>query len=423
MKAALVKKTASVKIKPSAAGLLVAHFDPLSGASGDMILGALIDAGAPIELIESQLRTLPLPPFELVNEETRRQGFRARRIEFKVPEQKTHRHLSEIERILEGGDLPDAVRHDSLKIFRRLADAEGRVHGIPASKVHFHEVGALDSILDIVGCVAAVHSLSIQKITFSDLHDGAGSVMTAHGELPIPVPAVLELTRGLPIVRVNVRAELLTPTGAAFLITLGHYQPTSTLRAEKIGVSAGSREIAERANLLRVTIGREKASSSSIWWQEDQVEVLETNLDDMSPEVLAEVSRRAFDLGALDVFIVPCLMKKGRPGHLLTVLSPPEIVHDLISLLLRETTTFGIRRRSSSRAILRRAHSEVPTQWGPVRIKIGDLGTAAPRIVPELDSCREISVRSGASLQDVFDEVREQIRQFEYDFPEQDDED
>lgn len=403
--------------KPAAVGPLVAHFDPLSGASGDMILGALIDAGAPVKEIESQLRTLPLPPFEFVNEETRRQGFRARRVEFKVPEQKTHRHLAEIERILEAGELPDAVRSDSLKIFRRLADAEARVHGIQAAQVHFHEVGALDAILDVVGCAAALHSLRIDKMTFSDLHDGIGSVMTAHGELPIPVPAVLELTRGMPIVRVNVRAELLTPTGAAFLTTLGHHQTTTTLRADRVGVSAGSREIPERANVLRVTIGREKASLSSLWWQEDEVEILETNLDDMSPEVLAEVSRRALDMGALDVFIVPCMMKKGRPGHLLTVLSPPELARELISLLLRETTTFGIRRRSSSRAILRRATSEVPTQWGPVRIKIGDLGTTAPRIVPELDSCREISERFGVSLHEVFEEVREQIRRFEYVFP------
>jgi uncharacterized protein (TIGR00299 family) protein len=395
----------------------VAHFDPLSGASGDMILGALIDAGAPAKEIESQLRSLPIPPFEFMNEETRRQGFRARRIEFKVPEQKKHRHLAEIERILEAGELTDAVRTDAIKIFRRLADAEARVHGIQPAQVHFHEVGALDSILDVVGCVVALHSLGVDKMTYSDLHDGIGSVMTAHGEIPVPVPAVLELTRGLPIVRVNVRAELLTPTGAAFLTTLGHHQMTTTLRADRVGVAAGSRDFPERANLLRVTIGREKASPSSVWWQEDQVEVLETNLDDMSPEVLAEVSRRAFDLGALDVFIVPCMMKKGRPGHLLTVLSSPEIVHELISLLLRETTTFGIRRRTSSRAILRRAASEVETQWGPVKVKIGDLGTSVLRIVPELDSCREISMRCQVSLQEVFEEVQEQIRHFEYVFP------
>jgi uncharacterized protein (TIGR00299 family) protein len=391
--------------KHTIAGPLVAHFDPLSGASGDMILGALIDAGAPAKEIESQLRSLPIPPFEFMNEETRRQGFRARRIEFKVPEQKKHRHLAEIERILEAGELTDAVRSDAIKIFRRLADAEARVHGIQPAQVHFHEVGALDSILDIVGCVVALHSLGVDKMTYSDLHDGIGSVMTAHGELPVPVPAVLELTRGLPIVRVNVRAELLTPTGAAFLTTLGHHQTTAVLRTDRVGVAAGSRDFPERANLLRVTIGREKAAPSSVWWQEDQVEVLETNLDDMSPEVLAEVSRRAFDLGALDVFIVPCMMKKGRPGHL------------LISLLLRETTTFGIRRRPSSRAILRRAASEVETQWGPVKVKIGDLGTSALRVVPELDSCREISVRCQVSLQEVFEEVQEQIRHFEYVFP------
>ena len=413
----VVKTMPNTNSKPPTAGLLVAHFDPLSGASGDMILGALIDAGAPVEVIERQLRTLPIPRFELVNEEVRRQGFRARRIEFKVPEQKKHRHLAEIERILEGGELPDAVHSDALKIFRRLADAEARVHGIQPGQVHFHEVGALDSILDIVGCVAALHSLSIDKMTYSDLHDGTGSVMTAHGELPIPVPAVLELARGIPIVRVNVHAELLTPTGAAFFTTLGHHQTITTLRADRLGVSAGTREIPERPNLLRVTIGREKATGSSTWWEEDHIEVLETNLDDMSPEVLAEVSRRAFELGALDVFIVPCTMKKGRPGHLLTVLAPPDLGQEMISLLLRETTTFGVRRRVSPRAILRRATSEVVTKWGPVKIKIGDLGTAAPRIAPELDSCREISERCRVSLQEVFEEVRERIRHFEYVFP------
>lgn len=412
----------------------IAHFDPVTGAAGDMILAALLDAGAPLDGIRSGLASLAVPDFRLDTEEVRVRGFRARRLALEIPDEKTHRHLPEIREILAGGALPAPVVERALAVFDRLADAEARSHGIDPAKVHFHEVGALDAILDIAGACLALHLLGVDRVTFSALRLGTGEVDSAHGRIPVPVPAVLELTKGFPVVRTTIEAELLTPTGAAILTTLG--QPAAegeVLIAESVGVGAGRRELAERPNLLRVTIadgtgpvsaagdaGRVTASAGAsagagegIPWETDEVVLLETNLDDMSGELLPAVLADALAAGALDAWLTPILMKKGRPAHTLSLLGSAADADRLAEFLLLNTTTFGIRRTAVPRTKLGRRSAELATPWGPVRVKIGDLGDHS-RVTPEYESCREIADRTGLPLLRVYREVEDLIRSSEW---------
>jgi uncharacterized protein (TIGR00299 family) protein len=391
-----------------------------------MILGALVDAGAPLDEIRRRLATLPVPAFRIEATEARVHGFRALRLTVETPHEHVHRHLSDIETMIAAArELPAATKDAATRVFRRLAEAEARVHGIDVARVHFHEVGALDSILDVVGSVLALELLGIGRVTFSTLHDGTGTAKTAHGEVPVPVPAVLELTRGLVLARVDVRAELLTPTGAALLTTLGTFDPTPSLRVDRVGVACGTRDNKERANILRVSIGVPAgaagspldASRNGAFWDEDEIVVLEANVDDMTPEVLAHALDRAMAAGALDAFVVPCFMKKGRPGHLVTILTRPELEEEATVLLLRETSTFGVRRRTERRSILRREAGTIETPWGTVRIKVGALGAGATRVTPEFESLRTIAERRGVPLQEVLDRVHQWIRSKESDGP------
>jgi uncharacterized protein (TIGR00299 family) protein len=388
----------------------VAHFDAPSGAAGDMIVAALVDAGASLDEIRRGIGTLPLPGIRLETEEVRVHGFRALRLRVDVPDQSRHRHLPEVKRILAAGSLPPQVLRNAERVFERLAEAEARVHGIPVENVHFHEVGALDAIADVAGACLALHLLGVDRVTFSALHVGGGEVESAHGRLPVPAPAVAELTRGVPIVRDDVAAELLTPTGAALLTTLGVPAGDEPFVAESFGAGAGRRDLADRANVLRVSVGRAEGTSPGPW-EADEVVVLETNVDDMSPEALPAVLDRALAAGALDAFLVPVLMKKGRPGHLLTVLVAAEKAAALADVVFRETSTFGIRRSTSPRWKLARRSGEIESPWGPVRVKIGELGSGRTRIVPEYESCRAISDRTGVPLQDVYREVEQRTRE------------
>jgi uncharacterized protein (TIGR00299 family) protein len=395
----------------------VAHFDPVTGASGDMILGALVDAGAPLEEIRETLRTLPLPEFRLEAAEIRHRGFRATRLTVEVPEEKDHRHLPDVQKVLAAGRLPEPVVAAALRVFQRLAEAEARSHGIDVENVHFHEVGAADAILDIAGSALALHRLEIDEVTFSPLRLGTGEVQSAHGTIPVPVPAVLELTRGVPTVRTDIPAEILTPTGAAILTTLGRPTPKDPLVIDRVGVSCGSRELSGRPNLLRVSIGvrdRSDGPNDQTPWETDEVVVLETNLDDMSPEILPAVVEDVLTAGALDAFLTPVLMKKGRPGHLLTVLVDEGAAAEIAALLFRETTTFGLRRSTRPRWKLPRENRELETPWGPLRVKVGDLGDGESRVTPEYESCRAIADRTGRPLLEIYRAVEEYIRSNEW---------
>ena len=384
----------------------VAHFDASSGAAGDMIVAALVDAGAPIEGIRGALGTLSLAALKVDVEEVRSGGFRALRLKVDVPDEHRHRSLGDVKSILRAGRLPLRAAQAAERVFERLADAEARCHGTSVEKVHFHEVGALDAVVDIVGAAMALHLLDVDEVTFSPLHVGGGEVHSAHGRLPVPPPAVLELTKGVPIVREDGLGELLTPTGAAILTTLGRPAPASPFTAESVGAGAGQRELQGRANILRVSVGRFAATRDlAAPWEADEVVVLETNLDDMSPEALPTVLERTLAAGALDAFLTPVLMKKGRPAHVLTVLAEPARAAELADVVFRETSTFGIRRTTCPRWKLARESREIASPWGPVRIKVGDLGSGRLRVAPEYESCREIADRTGVPLRDVYREI------------------
>lgn len=427
----------------------IAHFDPVTGASGDMILAALLDAGLPLDELRAGLASLPVPAFRLDTEEVTSGSLRARRLILEIPDQATHRHLPQVLAILRGGKLPAGVVANAERVFVRLAEAEARSHGIPLEKVHFHEVGALDAILDIAGACLGLHLLGVEEVRFSALRVGTGEVNTAHGKIPVPVPAVVELTRGLPIVRTDIAGEILTPTGAAILTTLGRpAEAGEAMVAEAVGVGAGTKELPGRPNVLRVTLGQTAAVggageggamgaagagaaagvgdgeaaaigvAASVFagapWNADEIEILETNLDDMSPEALPTVLERAMAAGAVDAFVTPILMKKGRPGQLLTVLAPPEKAVDVARVLFRETTTFGIRRRRSPRWTLARESCEIVSPWGPVRVKLGRLGDGTVRVAPEYESLREIADRTGTPLLEVYGRVEQLIRNTEW---------
>lgn len=384
----------------------VAHFDAPTGAAGDMIVAALVDAGAPIGEIRSALSTLQLPSLRIDVEEVRSRGFRALRFQVDVPDEHRHRGLGEIRSILRAGRLPGSATRDAERVFERLADAEARCHGIPVEQVHFHEVGALDAIVDVVGATVALHLLDVGEVTFSPIHVGGGEVKAAHGRLPVPAPAVIELTKGVPIVREDGTGELLTPTGAAILTTLGRPAGGEPFVAESVGAGAGTRELPDRANVLRVSVGRfASALGVDRPWESDEIVVLETNLDDMSPEALPAILERTLAAGALDAFLTPTLMKKGRPAHVLSVLVEPARAADLAELVFRETSTFGIRRTTCPRWKLARESREIASPWGPVRIKIGELGNGRRRVAPEYESCRQIADRTGVPLRDVYREV------------------
>ena len=319
----------------------IAYFDCFSGISGNMILGALVDAGLEMEQLQAELARLSVSGYTLSAERVRRRGLRGVHVEVKVPEEGVERHLHEIEEIIESSDLPDRVKAQSVAIFRRLAEAEAQVHGIPADHVHFHEVGAMDAIVDVVGAAIGLWLLGIERVYASPVHVGCGTVTCAHGTLPVPAPATQELLRGVPIYGRDVEAELVTPTGAAILTTLvEEFGSAPPMRVEQAGYGAGSREL-PLPNLLRVSIG--ETTEQVDGYEEDAVTVIEANIDDMNPQVYEHVMERLFDVGALEVFLTPIQMKGSQPGMQLTALLAEERTADVLDVLFSETTTSGVR--------------------------------------------------------------------------------
>src|SRR5580700_11226305 len=332
----------------------IAYFDCFSGISGDMVLGALVDAGADLRAIEAELRKLGLEGWSISAEKVKRGAIFATRVKVETSEDHHHRGLSVIlGRIDKAGFVPRAAER-ARRIFTRLAEAEAKVHNMPVEEVHFHEVGAVDSIVDIVGAAIGFELLGIDEFACSAMDVGAGQVKTAHGLLPVPAPATAELLRGAPMYTSGIALELVTPTGAAIATTLSSRYaqiPEMTLRA--VGYGAGSADLAEKANVLRLLIGETAVSQAGEYW-DAPVTVIETNIDDMSPQIYGYFVERALEAGALGVFSSPVQMKKNRPGMLLTLLSEPHNVSRLMDLLFRETTTIGIRTHDVRRRTLAR---------------------------------------------------------------------
>lgn len=379
------------------------YFDCFAGASGDMILGAMLGAGVDPDYLREQLSPLPVTGFNISVETVDRSGLSATYARVETADQHAHRHLSDIKQIIEGSRLSDSVKQRAVQIFTRLAEAEAHVHNEPVDHVHFHEVGALDAIVDVVGAAICFDYLKIDRFVSSALHVGSGMVQMAHGRFPIPPPAVTELLKGVPFYATEIKGELLTPTGAAIITTLcSEYGPIPAMKMEATGYGAGTREYPDFPNVLRVLIGEtdsEAAHDERLW-------MIETNLDDASPQIIGHVMDRVLELGALDCFFTPVQMKKNRPGVLLSILSAREEKEAVMKLLFTETTTLGIRSYEVNRRALLRSVVQVETQYGPIDVKVAHLDGRVVNEMPEFEQCRAAAVKAKVPLKVVEEAAR-----------------
>jgi pyridinium-3,5-bisthiocarboxylic acid mononucleotide nickel chelatase len=386
--------------------LRIAHFDCFSGISGDMVLGAVIDAGVPAQAISDAINSLQLP-IQIEIERVKRCGFAACKVNIIAQDEESYRFLPDVEIILDKAKITESQRLLAKKIFRKLAEAEAASHGMPLERVHFHEVGALDSIADILGAAVGLDLLNVEKFTSSPVPTGCGTVKGAHGLMPIPAPGTAALLKGVPIAPSDVKFELTTPTGAAILATVvSDFTASPGMTIESIGSGAGTKDFMDRPNILRLFVGESSAQNVD----KDTVVVLETNLDDISPEIIGYTTVILFAAGAYDVFTQPILMKKQRPGVLLSVICHPKKVETIENILFRETGTFGIRQSRLQRSILQREMRKVSTPWGEVRVKVGSRSQAAVISTPEYEDCASIAREHGIPLREVYEVVRQAIR-------------
>ncbi len=391
----------------------LAYLDTLSGVSGDMTLAALVDAGADGARIEAQLRTLGLPELQLQFSQTMRGGFRALRLDVVHPPEHAHRHLADITEMIERSQLSRRAQTLAKRIFTRLGEAEARVHGTSLASVHFHEVGAIDSIADIVGIAIALDDLQIERLVAGPPPTGSGTVRIAHGLVSVPAPATAELLRGIPIRESHVPAELTTPTGAAVLAALcDSFGPLPSMSIECIGYGAGHRDLSEQANLLRLFVGTVGVSVGH-----DEVTVLETNIDDATGEQLGFAIERLWDAGALDVITTAVAMKKNRPGVMLTVICPTAFRERMEDLMFMHTGSLGIRRQLVTRRKLHREIIRVETPLGEARVKLAWHSGRDPNVAPEFEDCKRLALESGMPLAQVYQLVVRCVIQLKLDRP------
>ena len=376
----------------------IAYLDCFSGISGDMFLAALIDAGLPRDFLVQELKKLNLGPFDLEISATSRQGLKATQLRVSSRENQQLRTLADLLAILEASTLAAAVTRPAAAVFQTLAAAEARVHAIDIDRVHFHEIGALDTIVDVVGAVVGLHYLGIRRLTASPLPLGGGMVDCAHGRLPLPAPAVCELLREIPVYGVRHTTELVTPTGAALVKVMADaFGPLPAMTMTAVGYGAGNHTLADdQPNLLRLLVGTSRESQES-----QRVLIIESNLDDWSPEGFPYLCEQLLAGGALDVNIAPIQMKKGRPAFRLQVISHPAHGQQLKEIIFSETTAIGLRFREEERLTLERQQVRVDTPWGEIEAK-RVLTPAGPRIYPEYEECRKLAARQRIPLQEVY---------------------
>jgi uncharacterized protein (TIGR00299 family) protein len=386
----------------------IAYFDCFSGISGNMVLGALLDAGLELERLEAELACMPISGYKLKVETVKRRGIQGTHVEVEVSEHGVERHLHHVEEIITGSGLPDQVKQRGLDIFRRLAQAEAKVHGAPIESIHFHEVGAMDAIVDVMGAAIGLGLLGVEQVYASPVHVGRGTVKCAHGVLPVPAPATLELLQGVPIYGRDVDAELVTPTGAAILTTVAEsFGDVPPMRVRQIGYGAGTREL-PIPNLLRLSIG--ETDSVEAGYEKDTATLIETNIDDMNPQWYEHVTARLFEAGALDVFLTPVQMKRGRPATQLSVLVTDDLVLKTLDVLFAETTTIGVRAHPVQRWKLTREVISVETDYGPIDVKVARRGETVLNITPEYRDCQRIAAELGVPLKQVHQATLEAAR-------------
>jgi uncharacterized protein (TIGR00299 family) protein len=381
-------------------GMKILYLDCASGISGDMMLGALVDAGVDLAEIQAGVDSLGVAECRLECASVKRHSFRATKLTVQHPEQKAHRHLHHITDMIARSRLTAAQQDLAVRIFTRLGEAEAKVHGSTLQRVHFHEVGALDSIADIVGAAIGIDLLGVDRIVCSPVPTGSGYIQIAHGRVSVPAPATAELLTGIPLAESPVVSELTTPTGAAIVATVAHaFGPLPAMRIEKIGYGAGDRDFQEQANILRILLGHDAGSVV----MQDQVTVLETNLDQATAEVIGHCAERLMAEGALDVFTTPIQMKKNRPACLLTVLCSPADEERLEAILFAESLTLGVRRWRADRRKLPREAVELETPWGVLAGKRIQMPDGSTRVAPEYDACRAVAQAHNLPLQAIMD--------------------
>ncbi len=400
----------------------IAYFDCFSGISGDMLLGALLDAGLGIEDLRAELAKLHIADLEIHSQATSRHAIAATHVKVHIGGQPInderehhlelhehehehgHHHLKDILTLIDHSDLDEDIRQKASKIFQRLANAEAEVHGHPAEQVHLHEVGALDAVVDIVGSVAGLHLLGVEKIYSSPLSFGTGFVRCAHGRYPVPVPGVLALCRDIPSIQTDIRAELVTPTGAAVITTLAsQFGPAPVFSQLAVGYGAGSRDLETVPNLLRLRLGEMTTDK-----KREELVHIEANIDDMNPEVYGYLFELLLERGARDVYVSPVLMKKGRPGQLLGVLADEDDLQALTETILAETTTLGVRYHRVERRILEREIRQVETPFGSVSVKIGQI-QGHGRAAPEYEDCARLARQHQVPILSVYEAARRAI--------------
>ena len=381
-----------------------AYFDCYSGASGDMTVAALLDAGLSFDGLRDGLASLGLDGYSLRTEKVMRAGFAATKfcVDVEHSHDHPHRHLHHITDMIASSGLPEPVREQAIAVFNRLAQAEAAVHGSSIEKVHFHEVGAVDSIIDIAGACLGLHLLGIERIVSAPLRTGTGTVECAHGTLPVPAPATARLMVGFPVQPTDLDGELTTPTGAAILTTLADaFGTMPAMTVEALGLGAGTADRERRANILRVFIGETALRAGC-----DAVYRVETNIDDMSPEMFTHLGGRLLQAGALDYYYCPVQMKKSRPGVVINVLVSPDRLAAVEGVLYRHTTTFGLRRTVLERSCLKRCTVNVATSFGPIQVKLGYLDGEVIRRSPEYECCRRAAEQHGVPVIEVFEAAR-----------------
>lgn len=372
------------------------YFDCFAGVSGDMILGALVDAGVPLGKLQAELARLNLAGFSLLSEKCVKNGFTGTRIIVRTEDQMAHRHLKHIREIIEASSLSDKIKSTSLQVFQILAEAEAKIHNTTPEKIHFHEVGALDAIVDVVGSIIALDLLGIDQVRASAVHVGTGFVDCQHGRIPLPAPACMEILKGVPVYSTGLDAELATPTGVAILKTItASFGPIPPMRLEAIGYGAGTQDL-PIPNHLRVLIG-----DSGDEYELDQVDLIETNIDDMPPEQFEFVIDKLMAAGALDVSLTPIIMKKSRPAVCLSVMSIPQDTPRLLKIIFTETSTLGVRLQKVERRKLRRETRTVTTKYGEVRVKLSWLEGRVRDISPEFEDCRKLATEQNVPLREI----------------------
>ena len=385
----------------------ILYFDCFSGIAGDMIIGALIDAGLDLDKLRAALATLDVPGYTLTAEKTVRNSITGTKFEVDVSgEDHAHRHLKDIVALIDNSQVSDRVKELSKKTFQHLAAAEAAIHGESVDSVHFHEVGGVDSIVDIVGSFVGLEMLGIEACYASPVHLGTGFVRSAHGKIPVPAPATVALLENVPVYSTGIRAELVTPTGAAVLVTLAReFGPMPHMKVARTGYGAGTREL-EIPNLLRVCIGESAGPAT----KREELVLVETNIDDMNPQLFDHVSEKLFETGSLDVYLTPVQMKKGRPATVLSALTRPDNLDAVLGVIFAETTTLGVRVNRLERAYLDREFVKVDTPYGPVTVKVARTAGGVANISPEYEECRAIANEKGLALKDVYDEVKAAAR-------------